>query len=430
MKTQKARSGAKSSPSYRGKSCFTLRGRKKKDGVIQGKIRMRSMPGAFFVLGFLVVIVGTILAVAGYWPYQISKISLLGAAERESISESPASAWSVGPKSFLSTGSLMHSERMKLLGPVIMGVGLFILICANTVLYENRDRETQMLLAQMRSVICSVSTAVPSVDLKRIAAANAMAKQYQWVSSLPAAHLNIICLQQLAISEPMLQSRQHTEQENNTGGFYMYQRPDVQTKALHHQDSKPLPSLHSHLSNSSNASQTDLYTQHVALLRGSGNFSLEPTLFIKHNNCLVSASSMSTLGVNSEEIPATQLRRCQSMSYRTKPYTAHSPVCVEVGFYTAEEEGEINQPLVKETGSQVIINIPGHVVEAMEELTHRSWPRLDLGTGRRYMKLENKGDSVDKLLDLLEQQCLQWDKTFGSGPFQWQVLLIQMSVAI
>uniref|UniRef100_A0A9W3EG17 Transmembrane protein 200B n=1 Tax=Camelus bactrianus TaxID=9837 RepID=A0A9W3EG17_CAMBA len=32
-----------------------------------------------------------------------------------------------------------------LLGPVVMGVGLFVFICANTLLYENRDLETRRL---------------------------------------------------------------------------------------------------------------------------------------------------------------------------------------------------------------------------------------------------------------------------------------------
>uniref|UniRef100_A0A667XY49 Transmembrane protein 200B n=1 Tax=Myripristis murdjan TaxID=586833 RepID=A0A667XY49_9TELE len=175
MKTQKARGTTPTSPSRQQKSRFSLRSRKKKDGVIQGKLRIRSMPGAFLVLGVIVVVVGTALAVAGYWPYRMSQSSVLGPAEGEGISDLQASSWSLGAKGLLSTASLVHSERMKLLGPVIMGVGLFILICANTVLYENRDRETQMLLAQMRSVICSVSAAVPSADLKEIAAANSMA---------------------------------------------------------------------------------------------------------------------------------------------------------------------------------------------------------------------------------------------------------------
>lgn len=376
------------------------------------------MPGAFLVLGVIVVVVGTALAVAGYWPYRISRSSILGAAEGDSISEAQTSGWSLGAKGLLSTASLIHSERMKLLGPVIMGVGLFILICANTVLYENRDRETQMLLAQMRSVICSVSAAVPSADLKEIATANSMSKHYQWVSSLPAAHLNIVCLQQLASSEPLLQTRHPGEWEDNVKGIY--QQAVLQTEALHHQESEP-PSLHSSCSSSCNSSQTDFNTQLGAEYVGRTTFKVPTAPFIKLNNCLVSASSMSTLEVDEVDTPVAQPRRCHSISYRTNPYVARAGVQLEEGLHTPREEDQINSHLLmtrREANSQVFVNIPGQVADTVEEQTHRSWPRLDLGCGRRYLKLENKEDSVDKLLDQLEQQCSQWDKSFGSGPFQ------------
>lgn len=310
----------------------------------------------------------------------------------------------MGAKGFLSTARdrLVHSERMKLLGPVIMGVGLFILICANTVLYENRDRETQMLLAQMRSVICSVSAAVPSADLQDMAVANSMSKHYQWVSSLPAAHLNILCLQQLACSEPVLRSTQSAERD--------YQRAVLQTEALHHQESESTPSLKSSKSNSCNSSQTDL--------KNSQELSPKPVNPTgKVNNCLVSASSMSTLlAVEDEELPLTQPRRCHSLNYRTNPYK-HA-----VHLKTLEANDPEAKQLVaeqNESSSHVCVTIPGQIVDSLsEEPMHRSWPRLDLGIGRRYLKLENKEDSVDKLLDQLEQQCSQWDKSFGSGPFQ------------
>ncbi|XP_008279383.1 transmembrane protein 200A [Stegastes partitus] len=416
MKTKKSRGVAPTSPSCRQKTRFTFRGRKKKDGVIQGKLRIRSTPGAFLVLGVVVVVVGTALAVAGYWPYRISRSAILGAAEGESISEKQTSGWSLGAKGFLSTASLIHSDRMKLLGPVIMGVGLFILICANTVLYENRDRETQMLLAQMRSVICSVSAAVPSADLKEIAAANSMAKHYQWVSSLPAAHLNILCLQPLASSEPLLQTRYTRDQEDSVEGIY--QQAVLQTEALHHQESERPPSLPSSCSKSSNSSQTDCNTQSSAVCGGSFNTQAPP--LVKLNVCLVSASSMSTLGLDEVDVRAAQPRRCHSMSYRTNPYKAPVGVRLEEGLLTSREKDQINQLVItsREAGSQVCMNIPGQVADTVEEQTHQSWPRLDLGSGRRYLKLENREDSVDKLLDQLEQQCSHFDKSFGSGPFQ------------
>ncbi|KAM4540187.1 transmembrane protein 200A [Odontesthes bonariensis] len=416
MKSQKCRGVPLTSASGRRRPCFPLRNRRKKVGMIQGKLRIRSVAGAFLILGVIVVVVGTALAVAGYWPYKLSRLSILGHTEGEIIPESQTSGWSLSATGLQSTDSLPHSERMKLLGPVIMGVGLFILICANTVLYENRDRETQMLLAQMRNVLCSVSAAVPSAGLKDIAAANPMAKHYQWVSSLPAAHLNILCLQQLTTSEPLLHTRHTTDQRDSVEG--VHQQTILQTEALHHQESELPPSVHPSCSNSS--IQVECNTQLGAEGGNRASFSLQAAPFIKFNVCLVSASSMSTLGVDEVAVPATQPRRCHSMPYRTSPYIARPGVRVQEGLLICRKEGQMHQQEVstRETGSQVCVNIPGSAADVVEEQTHQSWPQLDLGSGRRYLKLDNKEDSVDRLLDQLEQQCSYWDKSFGSGPFQ------------
>lgn len=412
MKTQKCKGVTPTLPQCRRKSRFHLRGRRKKDRVIQGRLRIRSLPGAFLVLGVVVVAVGTALAVAGYWPYRPSRSSILEAREEEQTPESLASGWNPDAKGLLSTAGLLHGERMKLLGPVIMGVGLFILICANTVLYENRDRETQMLLAQMHNVICSVSAAVPSAGLRDVAAANSMAKHYQWVSSLPAAHLNIMCLPQLTSSEPLLQTRYTTDPKERVEETY--QQAVLQTEALHHQESEPPASLSSSCSNLCNNYLTDAQTGSEW---GAG-FSL-PAPPLKLNVSLVSSSSMSNLGIDETEVPAAQPRRCHSMSHRTCPYKTRTGASPQPGLHLVQTEGPIDPlKVTKQTGSQVCVNIPVQFADSMKELSNQSWPRLDLGGGRRYLKLENKEDSVDKLLDQLEQQYSSCDNSFGSGPFQ------------
>uniref|UniRef100_A0A1A8CBD0 Transmembrane protein 200B n=1 Tax=Nothobranchius kadleci TaxID=1051664 RepID=A0A1A8CBD0_NOTKA len=86
----------------------------RKGKALQTKLRLSSAPGMWLLLGALVVLVGMSVAVAGY------------------VSAAPKPA---GGR------SSTHVERMKLAGPVVMGVGLFIFICAATLLYENRDRE-------------------------------------------------------------------------------------------------------------------------------------------------------------------------------------------------------------------------------------------------------------------------------------------------
>lgn len=412
MKTQKSR--GVTAISCREKSHFTLRGRKKKGGIIQGKLRVRSMPGAFLVLGVIVVVVGTVLAMMGYWPYQISKTSILGVSDVDSTPESQTSGLGLGAKGLLSTVSLIHSERMKLLGPVIMGVGLFILICANTVLYENRDRETQMLMAQMRSVICSVSTTVPSADLKVIAGTNSMAQPYQCVSALPDAHLNILCLEQLASSDALLQTNCNRDLQNCGQGFY--ELAALQMEALYHPESDSSVSHHYSHSNSFKSSQSDLNGEFGAEHRGKASFRSQANSVVNLNSNMVSTTSVSTLGLDELDLPTAQPRRCQSVGYRTNRYQAQTSVFVKEGFHHAQKEPAVNQLVTTmiDGGSQVCVNIPGQVLDAAKEQAHHSWTQLNLGS----VKLRNKEDSVDKLLDQLKHQCSQWDKSFGSGSFQ------------
>ncbi|NXM49261.1 T200B protein, partial [Gymnorhina tibicen] len=105
---------------------------------VKGRLRMRSPAGAFVMVGISVVLVGMTIAVVGYWPHRghggtgasAGNTSVVGDMRRE-----------------VAAGRhVPHSEKLKLIGPVIMGIGLFIFICANTMLYENRDMETRRLM--------------------------------------------------------------------------------------------------------------------------------------------------------------------------------------------------------------------------------------------------------------------------------------------
>ncbi|XP_061870501.1 transmembrane protein 200B [Colius striatus] len=101
----------------------------------RGRLRMRSPSGAFVVLGVSVVLVGMTIAVAGYWPHRAA-----GAGARNGSSSADVR------REVAAGRHVPHGEKLKLIGPVIMGVGLFIFICANTMLYENRDMETRRLM--------------------------------------------------------------------------------------------------------------------------------------------------------------------------------------------------------------------------------------------------------------------------------------------
>ncbi|NXI34043.1 T200B protein, partial [Galbula dea] len=116
---------------------------------VKGQLRMRSPSGAFVVVGISVVLVGMTIAVVGYWPHRGSGGAGAGAGNATGdVRREVAAARSHVP----------HSEKLKLIGPVIMGIGLFIFICANTMLYENRDMETRRL---MQKELYSMAGGVP-----------------------------------------------------------------------------------------------------------------------------------------------------------------------------------------------------------------------------------------------------------------------------
>ncbi|NXW23742.1 T200B protein, partial [Circaetus pectoralis] len=105
---------------------------------VKGQLRMRSPSGAFVMVGISVVLVGMTIAVVGYWPHRGPGGTGAG-ARNASIAGDMRREVAAGRH-------VPHSEKLKLIGPVIMGIGLFIFICANTMLYENRDMETRRLM--------------------------------------------------------------------------------------------------------------------------------------------------------------------------------------------------------------------------------------------------------------------------------------------
>ncbi|KAK2509636.1 hypothetical protein MC885_006536 [Smutsia gigantea] len=106
---------------------------------VRARLRLRSPSGAFAALGALVVLVGMGIAVAGYWPHRA------GASVPRAANASAAPVSELRREGRSASRTHGPHERLRLLGPVVMGVGLFVFICANTLLYENRDLETRRL---------------------------------------------------------------------------------------------------------------------------------------------------------------------------------------------------------------------------------------------------------------------------------------------
>ncbi|NXA47035.1 T200C protein, partial [Nothocercus julius] len=152
--------------------------------VVKGKLKLCSLSGLIALCGILVLLVGIALAVIGYWPKpsHVYKDGSLGGSRHlvphggtsknhswsqaasppetrpranfsatvnvrgslQSVPTSSSPQASVGFLFHLFSGYL-HSDKLKVLGPLIMGIGIFLFICANAVLHENRDKKTKII---------------------------------------------------------------------------------------------------------------------------------------------------------------------------------------------------------------------------------------------------------------------------------------------
>ncbi|KAJ6632697.1 hypothetical protein lerEdw1_014634 [Lerista edwardsae] len=153
--------------------------------VVKGKLKFCSLSGLIALCGILVLLVGIALAVVGYWPKPLyrtgsfgdrqfpppqgSPIKNLSRNQSEDLEISqpegsetnislagnrkgpPHSSSAPSPSStsasflFQLFSRYLHSDKLKVLGPLIMGIGIFLFICANAVLHENRDKKTKII---------------------------------------------------------------------------------------------------------------------------------------------------------------------------------------------------------------------------------------------------------------------------------------------
>lgn len=155
--------------------------KKKKNDVVvvKGKLNLCSLAGLVAGIGVIVLMVGISMAVLGYWPsqnqqeyqerrrtgvYHTNKVSYsksptgflnlthedpvldqTGRSNRSrSNSSAPTSSHHCGfVCDFL--GNYLYSDNLKVFGPLVMGIGIFLFICANAVLHENRDKKTKII---------------------------------------------------------------------------------------------------------------------------------------------------------------------------------------------------------------------------------------------------------------------------------------------
>ncbi|XP_062236077.1 transmembrane protein 200C [Platichthys flesus] len=157
--------------------------RKSEVVVVKGKLKLCSLSGLVAALGVLVLLGGVVMATLGYWPrdgllFRAQPQEGAAMASVSSISSTPAPTQgeergeglqreeggggaddtlnqteSINrtrphlPRSFVGDflDRYLYSDRLKVFGPLIMGIGIFLFICANAVLHEVRDKKTKVI---------------------------------------------------------------------------------------------------------------------------------------------------------------------------------------------------------------------------------------------------------------------------------------------
>lgn len=394
--------------------------------IVRGKIRLYSPSGFFLVLGVLIAAFGIAMAILGYWP---QTEPLLGSAEALAAN---------GTQERRGQGSALlrllerhlRSHRMKMLGPFTMGIGIFIFICANAVLHENRDRETKVI--HMRDIYSTV------IDIHTL---RLREQQQQQLSGAFGGLLGEGELRQ-AGSSCATQLAAHTVAPFSgfKGSFRVDSSADEDEVTLAEVRSAGsllpplLPEqpgsvfgLHPQRSKAQD-DRSPIRCETKSIVSSSISAFTLPV--IKLNNCVIDEPSIDSITEDSE----ISRSRSRNLSMDSLPLplpdprepcrppaalprhsslldtpAAQSRSSMALGAGT----GKLLSPGAarKQFGSNTSLHLlsshsksldldrgPSTLTVQAEQRKHPSWPRLDRSNSKGYMKLENKEDPMDRLL--------------------------------
>lgn len=343
------------------------------------------------MVGISVVLVGMTIAVVGYWPHRgpggtgasVGNTSIAGDVRRE------AAAGRHAP----------HNEKLKLIGPVIMGIGLFIFICANTMLYENRDMETRRL---MQKGLYSMAGGLPE-------GTGPEDGHCQRVDGQPVPQANTECVEgcyQVDLScQPCLGA------DGKWSNCYGPNRLQTTAELLRHPAASPAASLLSLRSGASAEANLSLscHAGAESLLSSAAGALALPV--IKLNNCLLDAAARGA-GKKAEGGPAdppaeapqlsrTLLSSGGNITPSGQNHGGGSHVIINVDGACPSVELSLAAQLHTPGHSKSLdLGRPGGLLVApMKDRKNRSWPRLDHLSLVGYTKLESAGESSDRLLE-------------------------------
>lgn len=393
--------------------------------VVRGKIRLYSPSGFFLVLGVLIAFLGIAMAILGYWP---QKDPFLEPGESLSLNGTHVIAKGGGIIIRFFEQHL-HSDKMKMLGPFTMGIGIFIFICANAMLHENRDKETKIIhMRDIYSTVIDIHTLRISEQKQLNGTCTGL------IGDSEVMHNGGSCASRLAANTiaPFSGFASNFRMDNNAEDDEPTRRDSRNTMSL-------LPPLLMERSGSvfglypgkakDDRSSGSLKCDTKSIVSSSINAFTLPV--IKLNNCVIDEPSIDNitddsvstgsqprnLSMDSLAVPFADTNACyipaSALIPRSNLYGDSSSSQFKSSMTLGPSPGKLLSPGAarKQFGSNTSLHLlsahsksldlergPSTLSVQVEQRKHPSWPRLDRSNSKGYMKLENKEDPMDRLL--------------------------------
>ncbi|XP_027679011.2 transmembrane protein 200A isoform X1 [Chelonia mydas] len=395
--------------------------------IVRGKIRLYSPSGFFLVLGVLISFMGIAMAILGYWP---QKEQFLGPEATLALNETQVIT-NQGGVIFRFFEQHLHSDKMKMLGPFTMGIGIFIFICANAILHENRDKETKVI--HMRDIYSTVID-MHSLRIKEQKQLNGAYTALLGESEFK--HSGNSCASRLAANTiaPFSGFRSNFRMDSSAEEDEVAINEDKKTSnllpPLLAEHSGSVFGLYPHTSkatNDKNSSSIKCETKSIV----SSSISAFTLPVIKLNNCVIDEPSIDNITEDSE-ITRSRARNLSmdslaiSLTDTNEPYKPANAMLPRNNSFVEPPSSQFKSSITlgpstgkllspgaarKQFGSNASLHLlsahsksldleggPSTLTVQAEQRKHPSWPRLDRSNSKGYMKLENKEDPMDRLL--------------------------------
>ncbi|KAM4040609.1 transmembrane protein 200A [Anomaloglossus baeobatrachus] len=389
--------------------------------IVRGKIRLYSPSGFFLILGVLISVAGIAMAVLGYWPQKETFLT-------------PEITIEVNKTQILKETGMMvrffeqhlHSEKMKMLGPFTMGIGIFIFICANAILHENRDKETKVI--HMRDIYSTVI----DIHSMRIKEQKHLNGAYSGLyGETEYRHSDNPCASKLAAntiaSFPGSYRRCNSIEDEDSSPRESKSFANLLPPLLMERSGSVF-GLHSHSNRiGEDKSLSSKRCETKSIVSSSINAFTLPV--IKLNNCVIDEPGIDSitedLEINSSRprnvsmdsltipLPDDGNRPYKSTNFPlSRSYSIMEPIRCD-SLSPSPNNGKLLSPGAarKQFGSNTSLHIlsshsksldldrgPSTLNVQAEQRKHPSWPRLDRSNSKGYMKLENKEDPMDRLI--------------------------------